>query len=315
MNTIKWGVQDGIRRYKCKDCDTCFTTKNLGVKRTNQLVWFKKWVIGKQSIQSISIESGYSERHLRRLFNDYLVNPPVWKINRSNSVHLMIDGTWYSKGLCLIVYRDSSSKTTLFYRFASDEDENELIKDLQKIRSLRIAIHSITTDGGNEIIRAAKYVYPHVPRQRCTVHIERECLSWITQHPRSSAGIYLRRLVCQIHDIYTNNDKIYWIRQLRKWHEEYESFLKEKSINKETGELSYTHDNIRRAYVHLHRALSNMFKYVDDQTIPRNTNSLEAFFGHMKDNLRVHRGLTIEHKQNFIKWYLFFSNEKNKSKR
>lgn len=58
-----------------------------------------------------------------------------------------------------------------------------------------------------------------------------------------------------------------------------------------------------------------MFKYVDDQTIPRNTNSLEAFFGHMKDNLRVHRGLTIEHKQNFIKWYLFFSNEKNKSKR
>ena len=55
-----------------------------------------------------------------------------------------------------------------------------------------------------------------------------------------------------------------------------------------------------------------MFKYIDNPSIPNNTNSLESFFGHLKDNLRIHRGMSIEHRQNFIKWYLFFCNEKKK---
>ena len=58
-----------------------------------------------------------------------------------------------------------------------------------------------------------------------------------------------------------------------------------------------------------------MFKYIDNPSIPNNTNSLESFFGHLKDILRIHRGMSIEHRQNFIKWYLFFSNEKKKKDR
>ena len=41
-----------------------------------------------------------------------------------------------------------------------------------------------------------------------------------------------------------------------------EEFIKQKTVNKETGELTYTHDSVRRAYIHLHRALPNMFKYI-----------------------------------------------------
>jgi len=40
-----------------------------------------------------------------------------------------------------------------------------------------------------------------------------------------------------------------------------------------------------------------------------------AFFGHLKDNLRIHKGMSIEHRQNFIKWHLFFCNEKKKKDR
>ena len=91
-----------------------------------------------------------------------------------------------------------------------------------------------------------------------------------------------------------------------------EEFIKQKTVNKETGELTYTHDSVRRAYIHLHRALPNMFKYIDDPGAPNNTNGLESFFGHLKDNLRIHRGMSLEHRNNFIKWYLFFVNEKKK---
>ena len=53
---------------------------------------------------------------------------------------------------------------------------------------------------------------------------------------------------------------------------------------------------------------------MDDPDVPNNTNSLESFFEHLKDNLRIHRGLSREHQKNFIKWYLHFADEKKKKK-
>ena len=40
-----------------------------------------------------------------------------------------------------------------------------------------------------------------------------------------------------------------------------------------------------------------MFKFIDHPDIPKTSNALESFFGHLKDNLRVHRGLSFEHQQ------------------
>jgi hypothetical protein len=53
-----------------------------------------------------------------------------------------------------------------------------------------------------------------------------------------------------------------------------------------------------------------MFKFIDHPDIPKTSNALESFFGHLKDNLRIHRGLSFEHQQAFVKWYLHFNNEK-----
>ena len=314
LNVIKWGIQCDCQRYKCKDCLSCFTPTRPDVSASNRFIWFKKWISGKQRIEDIAKESGYSSRQLRRWFDEYLVSAPEWKIQHRKVYHVLIDGTWFSENHCLIVYRDADSKSTIYYRFAETENEYEIIKDLQAFKAMRLRISSFTTDGGDDIIRAIKYVYPYTTRQRCVVHIERECLGWLTQHPKSSAGILLRRLVCQISHIKTNNDKLYWIKELNKWHEDYEEFIKQKTVNKETGEMTYTHDSVRRAYIHLHRAMPNMFKYIDEPDVPNNTNSLESFFGHLKDNLRIHRGLSHDHMDNFIKWYLYFADEKKRKR-
>lgn len=310
LNVIKWSIRNGHQRFRCNDCGYSFTPSRPDVSQSNRFVWFRKWISGKQRLVDIAHESGYSSRQLRRWFDDYLARAPEWKIQRRKAYRVLIDGTWFDDKCCLVVYRDAASKSTVYYRFAEKEDEHEIIKDLQVFKAMRLCISSFTTDGGDDIIRAVKYVYPHVTRQRCVVHVERECLTWLTQHPRTSAGILLRRIVCQISNIKTANDKLYWIKELNKWHEDYEEFIKQKSVNKETGEMTYTHDNVRRTYVHLHRAIPNMFKYIDDPDIPNNTNSLESFFGHLKDNLRIHRGLSDEHRKNFIKWYLYFADEK-----
>jgi len=72
---------------------------------------------------------------------------------------------------------------------------------------------------------------------------------------------------------------------------------------------------VRRSFVHIRRALPDLFHYLDNPDIPKSTNALESFFGHIKTNPRLHRGISWEHFKNYIKWFLFFKNNKLKYKR
>jgi len=53
-----------------------------------------------------------------------------------------------------------------------------------------------------------------------------------------------------------------------------------------------------------------MFNYLSNSKIPSTTNGIEGFFSHLKNYLDIHRGLTLKHRIDFIKWYIFFSNER-----
>ena len=260
LSIIRWGVRSRQQRYKCSNCGSLFVVHHEYVSNRNRFVWFRKWVLGKQTIADLARASGHSERQLRRWFDEYLDQVPPWTIQRRKGIRMLIDGTWFDRGHCLIVYRDNTSKSTIFYRFAVNENEYEIIKDLQAFKRLGLNIVSFTTDGADDIIRAIRYAYPHTTRQRCVVHIDVQAFA--------TPGIKI--LFC------------------------------------------VTHDSVRRAYIHLHRAIPHMFKYIEDPGVPNNTNGLESFFGHLKDNLRIHRGMSLEHRDNFVKWYLFFANEKKK---
>ena len=207
---IKWGRQANHQRYKCKRCGVSFTLRRKDVSLNNMFVWFKWWIVGKQTIEQISSLSGHSVRHLKSVFYKYLERAPQWTIKRREAVNLLIDGTYFRRReavnllidgtyfrnkVCLVVYRGHHIKSTVFYRLTDKEREWEIIQDLQTLKALGVRIESITSDGARDIIRAVRYVFPYASRQRCLVHIERECLSWITQFPKTSAGIALRRLV------------------------------------------------------------------------------------------------------------------------
>lgn len=125
-----------------------FTLRRKDVSLNNMFVWFKWWIVGKQTIE-----------------------------------------------------RGHHIKSTLFYRLTDKEREWEIIRGLQTLKALGVKIESVTSDGARDIIKAVRYVCPYATRQRCLVHIERECLSWITQFPKTSAGIALRRLVLRISGI------------------------------------------------------------------------------------------------------------------
>ena len=198
------------------------------------------------------------------------------------------------------------------YRLTDEERYNEIKEDLENLKRLEINIASITCDGHRATLKAIKKVYPNIIVQRCKVHVVRQCKTWLTQRPQSIAAFELLQLVKKLSTIKSLEESSSWLLQLHKWNEFHQVFIHEKTYNSDKNRFWYKHKMLRKARHLLIKAIPNLFYYLDDPSIPATSNRLESFFGHLKDKLRVHRGLSFFHKRNFIKWYLYFQNEKSK---
>jgi len=289
-----------------------FTASNKSVSDSNKEIWFKKWVIGKDIFDKISLESGYSKSTLQRYFYKMLSNAPVLEFSTTDEMYLVLDGTYFPNDICLVVYRNFHLKLTQLYRMSDGEHFEEIAEDLQNLLNLGLKIKSITSDGDKSSIKAIKKVCPKVPFQRCLVHISRMCRIWLTANPKHKSGFELRQIAVKIHHVDSEYKRQLWLMELIQWEETYRDYINEKSYNFETGRYWYTHKMVRRSFMVIKKALPNMFLYLKDEKIPNSTNSLESFFGHLKGNLNVHRGLSLKNRKNFLKWYLYYKNQISK---
>ncbi|MDB5155389.1 MAG: transposase, partial [Mucilaginibacter sp.] len=269
-----------------------FIRQHAGVKDKNRFVWFEDWVIGRQTFNQISEESGYTTRTLSRYFHAYLSKSPVFSVYPSERVNLLIDGTYFTNDLCLILYRDNTIKFTQLYRLTNGEWYEELKEDLENLLKLGVQIESITCDGHKALLKAVRKVCKQAIVQRCLVHIQRMCRIWLTSRPQSQPGIELRRIVSKLHLIKTITDRDYWIVSLVNWHDQHQAFINEKSFNTDSSRYWYKHKLLRRSFMVIKKAWPDMFHYLDNPRIPKSTNGLESFFGHLKGNLNIHRGLS-----------------------
>jgi transposase-like protein len=265
-------------------------------------------VVERQTYKTLQRDSKLSKDTLQRTFYHFLSKAALTPILHHDNVYLRVDATYF-KRFCVVCYQDDLLSYTQLFRFSDAERYEEIREDLENLKSLGLQIDSITTDGHKATLKAIKKAMPNVVVQRCLVHIQRMCLLWLTANPSYDAGKELRALVGYIHLIKTNNDKQYFINRLWQWEQKHKNFLNEKSYKTETGRYWYKHKLIRRSFLTIKRALPNMFHYIDNEKIPKTTNGIESYFGHLKNHLDLHRGLTKEHRINFIKWYIYFNNK------
>lgn len=309
LDVICWGFQNKKQRFKCKNCGLLFTNNRPEQRIKNRFVWFKKWVLERQTYHTLCRDSGYSKDTLQRTFYAILEKSPRLKIIKRESVNLRMDATYFSK-FCLVAYQDDFDGCTQLIRFTDGEHYEEIKEDLENLIRLGVQLESITTDGHKSVLKAIRNAVPNVVIQRCLVHIQRMCLLWLTRYPKHVSAQELRKLILLLMKIKTENDKLFWVKQLESWHEQYKDYLSEKTINPEIGNYWYTHKLLRRTYFSIKRALPNMFHYINNPGIPNTTNGIEGYFSHLKNHLDLHRGLTLKNRINFIKWYIYFSNEK-----
>ena len=84
---IKWGIRSGRQRYKCQRCHKLFVWKNEGKSLDKQKIWFKKWVMGRMTLEEIAEQKECSARTIQRLFKEYLNNPPTPQIKANDNCH------------------------------------------------------------------------------------------------------------------------------------------------------------------------------------------------------------------------------------
>lgn len=263
----------------------------------------------RQIYKNLVRDSGMSQSSIQRLFKHYLSTAPELDIRHKQQAHLLIDGTYFPNDLCLVLYYDHDIRFTQLYRFTDQERYLEIREDLENIRSLGIQVVSITCDGHSAVLKSIRKVFPEVIIQRCIVHVVRQCSAWLTQRPQSAAAYELLQIVRQLHYIKTLDQSSSWLLSVWNWEKQHYAFIHEKVV-KHGGSSWFKHKMLRKARYLMIRAIPNLFSFLDDPLIPATNNRLESFFRHLKEKLGVHHGLTLEHKKNFIKWYLFFQNQK-----
>ena len=260
----------GKQRFKCKNCGIFFTRNDPAQRLQNRYIWFRKWILERQTFKTLSRDSGLSIDTLQRTFYSFLEKSPEVKIGKRARVNLRMDATYFEQ-FCMMCYQDSGDGYTQLIRFTDGEHYEEIKEDLDNLIKLGVQIESITTDGHKSILKAIKNSLPDVVVQRCLVHIQRMCLLWLTRFPRHPAGIELRHHVLLLMKIKTHNDRIYWTQELGKWYQRHKEYLKQKTYHVESGRYWYTHKLLRRSYITIKRALPNMFHYLNNAGIPNST--------------------------------------------
>ena len=308
----KKGKRQGKQRYRCAECFHNFSSSNKGVQQSNQFIWFRKWIMERQVYQFLSRDSGMSRSKIQRLFKQYLKKVPQVPIRSKNHVHLLIDGSYFSNGLCLILYYDYDIQYVQLYRETSKEKLKEIKEDLQNLKHLGVAIYSVTCDGHSSILKAVARVYPNAVIQRCLVHIKRQVQNYLSRKPKLELARELLIISNQITWIKSIDQANFWLVGLHNWHEKNKDFVNEKTINNDSGRWWYKHKNLHLATTHLINAIPHLFCYLNDPEIPYTSNQIEGYFAHLKEKLTLHRGLRFEAKRNFIKWYIYFKNQRSK---
>ncbi len=132
LNTHRKGTQNGKQRYQCQDCGVYFSFKNPKTKLNNQFIWFEKWIMERQVYKTLIRDSKMSQSSLQRLFNTYLSSAPIIRIKSKTRVHLLIDATYFSNGLCVILYYDHKQVRELFYTSQRKTNSTSRIKIYSK---------------------------------------------------------------------------------------------------------------------------------------------------------------------------------------
>lgn len=200
-------------------------------------------------------------------------------------VVVIADVTFWGRNYGVLVFRSFDLKQNLYWTEVSSETALVYREGRAILEDIGFTFDAVVIDGRRNI----RGVFSDRPVQVCHFHQIASIRRYLTSRPKLEAGKQLRLLSLALPRV----TEAVFVQALVEWHNRWNIFLKERSINPETGRWTYTHRRIRSAYRSLKTNLPYLFTYQrhPELHIPNTTNSLDGSFSHLKDRLRLHRGL------------------------
>ena len=215
-------------------------------------------------------------------------------------VNVIIDATFFTRSDGVLVAR-ANSKNLIWKEIETEkvEDYEELILMLQ---AAGVIFSTFVIDGKRGVLHMILKKFPGIPVQYCQFHQIQIITRYLSKKPRLEAGKELRELTLTL----AKTDRKTFTNELRLWHERWEDFLAEKTIDPITEKWHFTHKRLRSAHRSLKTNLPYLFTYLDhpELKIPNTTNSCDGSFAHWKGKLGVHRGLKKERRSKMMNYLL-----------
>ncbi len=219
----------------------------------------------------------------------------------------MIDWTWITKKICLIIYYDYINKKIVRFWFYDSEKYEYIKQDLEVLKNdFKYNIKWFVLDWSKQIIKAVEKNFPNAKIQRCLTHIHRQVRNYLSKNPKTKAWKELKKIIT----FKAFNNEKNFIKKFNLWEEKYSDFLNEKTIN--WNNSWYTHKKIRSAKSHIKNAISNMFYYLQDENIKKSNNDLEWLNWILSNQILRHKWLRIDRLISFISLWIYERNLKEK---
>lgn len=290
-NVVKNGKRNSKQRYKCNDCTRRFD----GGERLNSALLWRLYSDGKQTKAELAQQFNCSHSTITRYLKKHNKNN---NFPTPKSVILIMDTTYFGRDYGIMVLFDARTKQVLSVDEVKYETNALYFNAVNKLKAKNIKIQSITCD----LRQGLSELFPSIPVQLCQFHQLQNIRRYLTNNPKTPAGIELKTIALTL----SKTDRKTFEILLNQWYTKYKSFLNERTVNEETGKSHYTHKKLRSAFFSLKRNLPYLFVFEDfpDLNIPNSTNLLENKFGELKRKLNCHRGMNKQNKILFIKDFL-----------
>lgn len=271
------------------------------IKRSQR--WFQFWVTESCSIRLLCKLSGHSASKLSGIKNYWLERMPPGEFDYTDVKYMIFDATYFHKDGCLLNVMDATNQKIIAHLYVRKESFAEAYPWFVNLKRQGLSPRFIITDGERSILRAMRLVWPQAKFQRCLYHLQHEGMRWLRTYPKTEAGRALRDILSRLSWIKTGDERDSFLRDYSCWLDRYKDYV--LSLPR----TAVASKDLRRTMVLLTNALPDMFHYLQDSHIQSTTNALEGFHSRLKADYRRHRGLTKNHRIQYIHWYCYFNNK------
>lgn len=295
----------GTQRWRCSACNAVRIRKRPDTAVRNRQLLKERWLAGHETLSGIGKRLGRHRTMLARQFRTLPDRARRIPLRQVAGVVLVVDGIRLAEGCDALIAHDALSGQPLAWSFSVRERYASWHALLSHIRNAHEVL-GIVSDGQKGLKKAIRELIPEVPHQRCIAHVTRLSRAWLTRHPRSIAGAELLALIRCLGCARTVPEADAWADAFLQWQARHLEFLREKSLNPETGRAWYTHRRLRAMRSLVKNALPDLFRFIDDARLPNTTNHVEGGINaEIARLLDRHRGTTLARRRMLVSAFLF----------